>query len=352
MKRRFVLYVVLALILSPALIASAQSLQVEPPAELTKTRAFVRGVVSNADSGQPIIGAHVTLKQIGTLKHKGKVFARTSTNAKGEFRFTVRAARYEVTFRRGGSSLIRVFKTRPGKVVVVNGRLKQVDGEVIVIRERRRARKARATNFNRRKTPPYSASAIKSNHWARAWMVLEVDTKGVVKRLKFMHRPGYGLDEIAVAQAFKLDFEPSLSEEGKPIKTLVLWSYEWPSYWWLIDHYGVASGMPRHSTPLFDTAGYPPTRTTPAPLRSLTKENQGDSDGGIGRSGFGTGYRFMSSDVSINTSPGTLADTVPCRGGAGKNLDAVSSVLRDCTLPDFNKIWDHAAWVYPQSSKP
>ncbi len=346
MQNRLALLLVVVLDLFATLLVSAQSVsaqslpQTAPPAD--STTAFVRGVVSNSDSGQPILGAHVT------LKYKGKVFARTSTNSKGEFRFKVRSAQYEIIFKRGGSSLVRIFKTRPGKVAVVNGRLKEVDGEVIVIRERRRARKAHATNFNRRKTLPYSKAAIKSNHWARTWMVLEVDTEGVVKRLKFMHRPGYGLDEIAIAQAFKLDFEPSLNEEGQPIKTLVLWSYEWPSYWWLIDHYGVASGMPRRNTPLFDTAGFPPSPTSPAPLRGPTKELQGGSGGGgVGRSRFGTGYRIMSSNIPMNTSPGTLADTVPCRGAAGENSGSISSVLRDCTLPDFDLIWDHVPWIYP-----
>lgn len=79
----------------------------------------------------------------------------------------------------------------------------------------------------------YSADAIEHDVWRRAWLLLDVDAKGFVRRLKVLDRPGYGLDSIAVSEAFKLQFNPARDASDRPVSSLVVWFFEWPSYsWW------------------------------------------------------------------------------------------------------------------------
>lgn len=65
--------------------------------------------------------------------------------------------------------------------------------------------------------------------WTRAWMLLDIDERGVVRQIKWLHRPGYDLEPIALAHV------------------------EWPSYWWLVTHQGLTTRLP-------DDAGRLPCR--------------------------------------------------------------------------------------------
>lgn len=84
--------------------------------------------------------------------------------------------------------------------------------------------------------PEYTRQARDANVWTKAWLLLHVGRDGKVKRLKVLHAPGYELEEGAVRDAFNLSFEPALDRTDKPVPVMVLWSYEWPSYWWLVEH--------------------------------------------------------------------------------------------------------------------
>jgi hypothetical protein len=86
-----------------------------------------------------------------------------------------------------------------------------------------------------RMAPPYSDEAIDRDVWAKAWVLLDIDARGVVTRVKLLKRPGYNLDSIAVAHAMKMRFDPAEDAKGNPMPTQLLWSMEWPSYWWLVD---------------------------------------------------------------------------------------------------------------------
>ncbi len=79
----------------------------------------------------------------------------------------------------------------------------------------------------------YTEGAIEHDVWARAWLLLDVDAKGTVRRLKLLDRPGYGLDAIAITEAFKLRFNPARDAADRPTSSLVVWYFEWPSYSWL-----------------------------------------------------------------------------------------------------------------------
>jgi hypothetical protein len=84
-----------------------------------------------------------------------------------------------------------------------------------------------------RAIPGYSAEAKAADVWARAWMMLDIDDKGFVQHVKMINRAGYGLDEIAIGAAFRLLFEPARDRANRPVSSMLLWTYEWPSYSWL-----------------------------------------------------------------------------------------------------------------------
>jgi hypothetical protein len=143
----------------------------------------------------------------------------------------------------------------------------------------------RATNYVASKTPPYSDHAILSDAWARAWLVLEVSETGTVMRIKFLNRPGYDLDDIALSEAFKLTFTPALDPARTPMRSHVLWLIEWPSAYWLQELTGTRSRMP--------------------PMKGLP--------------------------------PHRLDAYVPCKGSGPLNLDSAHPVYRDCSKPNFAK---------------
>jgi hypothetical protein len=80
----------------------------------------------------------------------------------------------------------------------------------------------------------YSDAAIDGDVWVRAWLLLAVDTKGDVSAVKLLDDPGYDLGPIAVHGAFGLRFEPARDRAGHAVRSVVMWAYEWPSYWWLV----------------------------------------------------------------------------------------------------------------------
>lgn len=133
--------------------------------------------------------------------------------------------------------------------------------------------------------PRYSDYAIEHDTWARAWLLLDIDTRGVVTRVKLLHRPGAELDQIAIDTAMKMRFEPARDAGGMAQETHLVWTIEWPSYGWLIAHEGLATKIP-------------------ASVQGVT-----------------------------------------CAGsGAPLNLDEVHPVFRDCTMPDLSKV-DALPWL-------
>jgi hypothetical protein len=84
------------------------------------------------------------------------------------------------------------------------------------------------------RVPEYSDQAEDENAWTRAWLLLEIDATGSVTRLKVLRDPGFGLGSIAVREGFALRFEPAQDIAGQPTRGHLLWTFEWPSYWWLV----------------------------------------------------------------------------------------------------------------------
>jgi len=171
--------------------------------------------------------------------------------------------------------------------------------EVIVIDEKppKPAVEAKAKNYSPRKTPPYSDEAIESDAWTRAWLLLDISPTGSVTRIKYLKRPGYQLDDIAAREVFRLRFEPARDKNGKPQRTWIVWGIEWPSYFWLVDRLGIASGMP-------PIVGFPPER---------------------------------------------LDAHVPCRGSGPMNLGSIHPAYRDCSMPNLSgRYFASLPWLYPR----
>ncbi len=176
-----------------------------------------------------------------------------------------------------------------------------VPGEVIKV-EGRLLPKVKPTpkNHSALKAPPYSDRAILRDAWTKAWLLLDVSAEGKIIRLKFLKRPGYDLEPIAVSEAFKLTFEPARDHGDKPVRTFVLWQIEWPSAGWLEKLVGTRSRMPR-------LIGIPPN------------------------------VRLQS-------------DYVPCAGSGPWRMDSVHKTYKDCSKPDWSNEAKEAWIMAPTSS--
>jgi hypothetical protein len=131
-------------------------------------------------------------------------------------------------------------------IATADQRLDVDSDSVIVIHDQRRLASApiSTTDPLREKAPPFSDRMITSNHWAKAWLLLDIDAKGNVTQLKVLNDPGYDLREIAIAEGFKQHFSPGLDEQGNPMSTMLLYPVEWPSYWWLVQISGNTLHIP------------------------------------------------------------------------------------------------------------
>jgi hypothetical protein len=92
--------------------------------------------------------------------------------------------------------------------------------------------------------PEYTMEMMDKNAWVRAWLLVEVSDTGVVSRVKLLNAPGYDLDAIAIRDAFKLKFEAARDRADKPIRSQVLWAFEWPAFWWMKDNGHARRKMP------------------------------------------------------------------------------------------------------------
>jgi len=170
-------------------------------------------------------------------------------------------------------------------------------GEVIEIHDP--PIKPKPLNFKPNKAPPYSDAAILSDAWTKAWMLLDVSEAGQVTRVKFLNRPGYDLERIAISESFKLRFDPARDGRGNPVRVYVVWQIEWPSAWWLSDFVGTRSAMP-------PIVGFPPRR---------------------------------------------LDASVPCKGSGPMRLESLHPAYKDCSKPDLSKA-SVEPWIAPPSPAP
>jgi hypothetical protein len=174
-----------------------------------------------------------------------------------------------------------------------------VPGETIVIHDKAPVPKVlpHPKKHYHRMAPPYSDEAIESDAWTKAWVLLDIDAHGVVKRVKLLRSPGYNMDQIAIAHAMKMRFDPAEDAQGYAIPSQLLWSIEWPSYWWLVD------------------LDIPPT-TVP---------------------------NFVDDPERHAYEPGAFV--VPCKGDGPMQLGSLHPTNRDCSPPPPASVIAKVAWV-------
>jgi hypothetical protein len=215
-----------------------------------------------------------------------------TSDATGHYTIALRPGTYRVTFVYGKSKNAALV-TVGGGATTFDGHVDSLSGEVIVIHERLKPPvPPKPTNYKRDKAPPYSDHAVLSDAWTKAHMLLDIDENGTVVRFKWLKKPGYDLEQIAVREVFALKFTPARDAHGKAIKAWIPWTIEWPSAWWLEMFVGTRSGMPPYE-------GIPPRRKD---------------------------------------------EYVPCRGSGPWNLGSLHPTYRDCSKPDLSKAAD-APWV-------
>jgi hypothetical protein len=237
---------------------------------------------------------------------------RVTTDAAGRYTATVPGGgSYTVVFASGqarGTARVDI----PGDgAAVLNSQL-ETGGEVIELQGHSRPLVYARPRADPLVIPRYSDEAVLSDHWTRAWLLLDIDERGVVMRAKFVKRPGYQLDAIALQHVFGIRFDPARDQYGVPARSYIVWSLEWPSMSWLA-----------------------PRNRVGRRLDGMTRMVQLDPG------------------VTLKTRTGIRVEQLPpCQGQAPMNLDNDHPILRDCSTPDLSKADASEPWVDRDPSLP
>jgi hypothetical protein len=184
----------------------------------------LEGVVIDVTTGRPVEGAEVWINSA-----RGPEAVATS-DANGHYSLEVTPGPHDIMFKHGESRRVDRITVEADTTAMLDGKVDGTAGEVIEIHDPITPTVLpEPINYDRRRLPPYSDEAILKNVWTVAWLLLDVDVTGHVRRLKFLKRPGYGLDPIARTQAFAQSFTPARNELGHPVAVRLVWKLEWPS---------------------------------------------------------------------------------------------------------------------------
>ncbi len=176
------------------------------------------GSVTDLD-GKPL--ANVTVR----IATGGKELA-TKTNAKGA---------YKVHLAGAGSAYVYV-EDRVKILGQLSTTMTEGEVEAIAIRETLPPAIVPKAKIPLDTVLTYSDVAQDKNRWTRAWLLLDVDATGKVRRVKLLHKPGLDLDAIAVREAFAIPFEPARDRANHAVPALVVWTWEWPAFYWMISN--------------------------------------------------------------------------------------------------------------------
>ena len=231
-------------------------------------------------------------------------------------------------------------------------------GEVINIVDTRLPPPAvppKPAGFHDRKSLPYSAEAMERDAWARAFVLLDIDERGEVSRIKLLKRPGFGLDQIAIDEAFALGFEPARDGAGKAVRTYVVWDMEWPSWGWLVGGGGTTAGRPVAYDGMYRYGRLNPNVARDAPPAGAAVAHQAPTD--ITRAGLPvhntdlaprTVNRYSAQPLPL-TAPQPLS-RVRCAGTGPLDLDLQNHAYRDCSRPDLRNV-DALPWITRATAK-
>lgn len=152
------------------------------------------------------------------------------TDADGNYKVVLKGAQTE-------TSMIFVRGHRGAHLGGVAAESTQIDGgEAIEIHETDAPAVAAKPVDGVIRILPYSDAAIRDDEWVRAWLTLDLDATGKVRHVKWLRRPGHGLDDIAIREAFEVRFEPARDRAKRVMASQLVWMFEWPSHSWLIRH--------------------------------------------------------------------------------------------------------------------
>jgi len=233
-------------------------------------------------SGQPIGDTSVFITSSDGLQ------TRAITDPTGYYATVARGnGPYAVLFAFGGAHADGRVDVPAGGAATLDTQL-ALGGEIIEVQGRHEPAQFAQLKSDPLLIPPYSDKAALGNHWERAWLLLDIDDHGVVSRAKFLKRPGYDLDEIAVQHVFGLRFDPARDSRGVPTKSYVVWPLEWPSMTWM-----QSRGFLMNRLPVFP-------------------------------------------NILQGAAGGVLVDSYPpCEGSGPLNLTEVNPMYRDCSEPNL-----------------
>lgn len=259
----------------------------------------VHGVVNDL-SGQPVSEASVIITSADGAQVK------TRTDPTGHYGVVVHGTGpYHLLVAVGGAHVdARIAVPADGEAMFRT--VIDAAGEVIEVYEPKRpAVPAKPKSVDRLAVPRYSEAAVMGDHWTRAWLMLDVDAHGVVMRAKFLKRPGYDLDDIALQHVFAMRFSPARDERGVAARSYVVWPVEWPSMTWL-----ASRGLPPGRLPVFAAM---------------------------------TQFEY---DGKNRTTGGVVRDSYPaCAGEGPMKLDDKVPMLRDCSVPNLAVADAREPWV-------
>jgi hypothetical protein len=201
----------------------------------------IRGQVTDRSTAKTVEGAVVHVRG-----PDGET--TVSTDADGRYKVVVPPGKYRLTFMQGEAAVAGTIVVTAGNNTTFDAAITSKVDEVIVLESRPPPAVVPepVDKFVRIKVPPYSDEAILKDAWTRAWLLLDVDEHGKVSQVKFLKKPGYNLEPIALAEAWKLEFTPAKNDRGQAVPSFVLWPIEWPSMYYLEHHTKNTTRMPEN----------------------------------------------------------------------------------------------------------
>jgi hypothetical protein len=264
--------------------APAPALQALAPTALP-SNPMLHGTIRSATTGLPVDDVTVFISTTGGLQQT------TTTDRKGEFSAELYAAgRYDLIYAHGASRSSRHLDAQLNEDIAFNGVLDD-SGEASTLAGHYVPPVLPQMIQDPHILPPYSDEAMSGDYWSKAWMLLDIDERGTVQRVKFLKHPGHQLDSIAVDTAFGWTFKPGHDATGQAIRAQLIVPIEWPSADWLIR----VSGMRNYYNPAW-------------------------------------------------------AGTTKCQGSAPQMGASFSHELRDCSQPDISKA-DDEPWISPSRGR-
>lgn len=200
----------------------------------------IRGRILDKQDASPVEGAVVHVAGPNGFE------TTVTSDADGRYRVEVAPGKYKLTFVQDDAATRGTLIVTEGHDTTFDVRMRVKAEEIIALEylQKPAVLPVPKTHNFAKAVPPYSDAAIEKDAWTRAWLLLDVDETGKVTQLKFLKKPGYDLEPIAISEGFKMSFEPARDARGRAVRTFVIWPIEWPSMNFLTLHGGKPTRLP------------------------------------------------------------------------------------------------------------